>query len=67
MAVMQKKLQIDPHNSFRCSEKSGKERCSGVCLIPVNLEARAEIRNGIDYSSMVEFTCNHTHKVTITK
>lgn len=65
--VMQKKLQIDPHNSFRCPEKTGKERCSGVCLIPVNMQVRAEIKNGVDFTRMVEFTCNHSHKVTITR
>lgn len=64
---MIRNLQIDPTNSFRCEQGSGKHRCTGVCLIPVNMLERAQLRTGTAEKRVpdVEFTCGHKDTVTI--
>ena len=66
---MIRNLQIDPTNSFRCEEGTGRNRCQGTCLIPVNMLERAEIRSGNKDKTVrdVEFTCGHKSVVTIIK
>lgn len=63
---MNRKLQVDPTNSFRCDVKEGRKHCNGTCLIPVNMKQRAEIRGDEPLTvSQVEFNCGHKRTVII--
>lgn len=60
------------YQDVRCSEKDGRERCTGCAMVPVTMLQKAQLRAGtvpvngtfIKFPS-VKFTCGHVHTVKV--